>query len=295
MVRLHIEPTSRCTLGCPRCERTTFIEKFGKNNFSVVDLNIDDFINFLDIKVDKIYICGNLGDPIYHRDFLKLVKMTKTKTDRVSITTNGSRKNKIWWSELVSILDERDNVTFSIDGTPDNFTEYRINGDWESIKTGIDICTNSKIKTTWKYIPFSFNEDNVEDVKIFASNLGIDRFKLDPSDRWEINDYLRPKENYIGPQDETQQKYKKEGVRNFEIEPMCSNNKMHYISAEGLYAPCCMSRHYTFYYKSSWYKNRDKHRINATKLSEQIKYFKEFYSTIKTERYDYCVFNCGKC
>ena len=45
MVSLHVEATSRCTLACPRCERTTFLNKFGKKSFGINDLDIDNFIN----------------------------------------------------------------------------------------------------------------------------------------------------------------------------------------------------------------------------------------------------------
>ena len=38
MVGLHVEDTSRCTLACPLCERTVFMEKFGKKNFRIADL-----------------------------------------------------------------------------------------------------------------------------------------------------------------------------------------------------------------------------------------------------------------
>ena len=293
MVGLHVEATRRCTLACPRCERTTFIDKFGKKNFSIDVLNIDYFLNFLDTKVDQINFCGNLGDPIYHKDFLKLVKMSKTKSNSVNITTNGSRKSKAWWNELVSFLDENDHIDFSIDGTPDNFTEYRINGDWDSVKTGIDICTKSKVTTTWKYIPFSFNEDNIEYVKSLSTSLGIDNFKLDPSDRWELNDYLQPKKNYLGPKYDAKQKYKSNGADNLSIDPECANNKMHYISADGFYAPCCYSKHYSFWYKSEWWKNKIKIKDNS--LTECIRLFESFYATIQDSKPDYCLFNCGKC
>ena len=293
MVGLHVEATSRCTLLCPRCERTTFIDKFGKNNFSIDDINIDNFIKFIDLKVDKVNFCGNIGDPIYHKNFLELIKITKTRSDSIYITTNGSRKNKSWWKELVSLLDERDELTFSVDGTPNNFTEYRINGDWESIRTGIDVCASSNVKTVWKYIPFSFNEDSIEYVRNLSANLGIDKFKLDISDRWNDNDYLRPKGNYIGPKDELQQKYKTNLLQEFTIDPECANNKMHYVSADGFYSPCCFSKNYEFWYKSEWYKN--KMTIKNNKLSECIRRFEDFYATIQDSKPDYCLFNCGKC
>ena len=75
MVSLHVEPTSRCTLACSRCERTVFLDKFRKKNFSIDDLNIAALENFIDISIDQINLCGNLGDPIYHREFIKLIKM----------------------------------------------------------------------------------------------------------------------------------------------------------------------------------------------------------------------------
>ena len=294
MVSLHLEPTSRCTLGCLRCERTTFLDKFSKKRFSINDIDIHALEQFIDVPVDFILICGNLGDPIYHREFLKLIKMLTNKCKRLSIVTNGSYKPRKWWKTLNSILRSTDEVRFSIDGIPENFTEYRVNADWDSILVGIQECVLGPASTVWKYIPFSFNEHNIEQARELSESLGMDRFWITPSDRWLINDPLKPTE-YTGPLDTLKLSYKKEGVRDFDIDPKCKDNRHHFITAAGYYLPCCYSSHYEFYYKNSWWKNRDKHKITTTKLKEQIRYFDEFYSTIHTERYDYCVYNCGKC
>ena len=294
MVSLHVEPTSRCTLACPRCERTTFINKFRKKSFSINDLNINAFENFIDIPIDLIDLCGNLGDPIYHREFIKLVTMLITRCERLSITTNGSFKNREWWKSLNSILRPSDCVMFSIDGMPKNFTEYRVNADWDSILVGIEECVAGPARTVWKYIPFSFNEHDIGVTEKLSDSLGIDEFFVEPSDRWLIDDPLRPSK-HIGSRDDVQQLYRKKSQRDFDIDPACKNNRYHYIAADGYYTPCCFSKNYEFYFKSDWWKNRDKYNISKTKLSEQIRHFDEFYSTIQTERYDYCVFNCGKC
>lgn len=296
MVSIHVEPTSRCTLCCPRCERTVFIDKFGKKNFSIGDVDIDALENFIDTRCDDIILCGNVGDPIYHREFLKLVKMCTLKCQRIIITTNGSYKSRKWWRTLNNVLRTSDEIQFSIDGLPENFTKYRVNADWDSIQVGIEECVAGPATTIWKYIPFSFNEHDIAQTRELSQSLGIDKFRIYPSDRWLIDDPLRPSESqYTGRRDDLQQQYKKESTKDFEINPECSDDKSHYIGADGYYAPCCYSKNYEFYYKNSWWKNRDKHKITTTKLSEQIRYFNEFYSTIHTERYDYCVFNCGKC
>jgi MoaA/NifB/PqqE/SkfB family radical SAM enzyme len=293
MVTLHVEPTSRCTLGCPRCERTTFIDKFGKNNFAIQDLDINKFCSFINIPIKHINFCGNLGDPIYHRDFLNLVQVSKQICESIGITTNGSRKSKQWWKKLVSLLDSKDIINFSIDGSPENFTKYRINGDWNSVKDAIEVCAKSDVKTIWKYIPFSFNENNIENTKELANKLGIDEFLLMPSDRWiGYNDPLRPQKHFIGNRDKSKQQFKS-GSKNLKIDPRCKNNSQHYIGADGTYAPCCDSKHYKFWYKSEWYKN--KMTIKDNKLSECIRRFDDFYATIQDSKPDYCLFNCGKC
>ena len=293
MVGLHIEATSRCTLACPRCERTVFMEKFGKKNFDIVDLNIKRFQQFVDMPINTIMFCGNRGDPIYHSNFLELVSISKAMCTSVSIVTNGSRKSKDWWQQLVSILDNTDTITFSIDGTPENFTDYRINGDWDSIKTAIEVCVDSKVKTIWKYIPFKFNENDIDSVKILSEQLGIDKFHVEYSDRWLINDPLRPSDDLIGLRDTVQQEYKTKGIKSFSIDPKCVSDKEHFISADGFYAPCCYSKNYEFWYKSEWWK--DKMSIQDYTLSECISRFKNFYATIQDTRPNYCVFNCGKC
>lgn len=290
---LHVEATSRCTLGCPRCERTNFIDKFGKNNFAINDLNINSFETFVDTKVKNINFCGNLGDPIYHRNFIDLVNVSKSFSETISITTNGSRKTKSWWKELVSILRTNDSVKFSIDGLPSNFDTYRINGDWKTIKQGIEICTQNNVKTTWKYIPMAFNENDIETAKALSKDLGIDYFMLDPSDRWEINDSFRPTGNYIGSKDEVKQNFKKYNKRDVDIDPECADLTMHYISADGLYAPCCHSKHYTWWYRSDWWKN--KMSIDSNSLTDCIRRFEDFYATIQDSKPDYCLFSCGKC
>ena len=300
MVSLHVEPTSRCTLACPRCERTELVSKFGKKALPINDLNINDFKTFIDIDINNINFCGNLGDPIYHTNFLELVKVSKLVAKSVSITTNGSRKSKSWWKKLNAILDDEDTITFSIDGTPDNFTRYRINGDWPSIRVGIDECVLGPARVVWKYIPFKFNENDIESTRLLSNELGIDEFNVDPSDRWndvqESNDAQRPSlDTLVSAKDIVKRSFETTTSRDFIIDPKCKNNIMHFISSDGYYSPCCYSKHFDFHYKSQWHKNKEAYNIKTSKLSNQISMFDSFYATIQITRPDYCIFNCGKC
>ena len=290
---LHVEPTTRCTLACPRCERTTFIDIFGKSKFTITDLNVDDFARYIDVDLLSIVFGGNLGDPIYHQDFISLVQIAKQKAKQIKIITNGAYRNNKWWNELVSILDHNDNITFSIDGTPENFTKYRINGDWASVKSAIGICVESAASVTWKYIPFKFNENDIEDTRALSLSMGIDNFEVHSSDRWLLEDEYRPIK-FIGERDPVQTSIKRNENKQLYIDPKCATNDQHYISAAGFYSACSYIAHYEFYYKSEWWKEINKYNIKNSKLSDHLLAFNEFYSTIHDTRNPGCIFNCGK-
>ena len=292
-VSLHIEATTRCTLECPGCARTFLLNKFGKKSLLIQDIDETTLDSFVDISVDNIVLSGVHGDPIYHPRFHKLIKVLKTKSNSITIVTNGSHRTKKWWEKTADLLDNKDEVKFSIDGTEKNFNQYRINGDWDSILVGINACVKSQAKTSWKYIPFSFNESCIEEAKETAYKLGIDNFFLYRSNRWEELGHLKPTDSsLINTEYARKDSYSK---KDFPIDPICKNNSEHYISASGYYSPCCFVADPRFYYKSKWWKNKTEHKINSSELSTQIKLFKRFYAKINDTAPEYCLFNCGKC
>jgi MoaA/NifB/PqqE/SkfB family radical SAM enzyme len=289
----HIEPTNICTLKCPRCPRTTFIEQFG-NKWGNQQINLTHFKKFFDIDLtDKEFLlCGNYGDPIYYNELFPMIAWIKEQKARVSIVTNGSYKKINWWKQLVSLLDERDHLTFSIDGTPDNFTNYRINADWKSIRDGIQVAANSSVNTTWKYITFSFNEHTIEEARLLSTEYGIKNFMVVNSDRWlGESDPFKPK-TVIGPRQEVIMQWKPE--KKSQISPLCKiSNAEHFISANGFYSPCCYSAEYHFYYASEFYKNKQMYDISNISLSRILETTQPFYNNIETTQPKYCSFNCS--
>jgi len=203
----HIEPTNMCTLRCPQCSRTDFISKF-PNAWKNTNLNLDDLKKFLDIDITgfQFTLCGNYGDPIYYPKIFELLRYLKDNNSHISISTNGSYKSADWWLQLSDIIDAGDKVTFGIDGMPENFTQYRINADWESIKTGIQLLTKTNITTEWQFIPFSFNENDIDDAKKLSEDMGIDIFKILHSDRHDTNS------EWLSPKTQTNDESKKEYV-----------------------------------------------------------------------------------
>ena len=288
----HIEPTNICTLKCPGCARTQLIKQWPQH-WKNYNLDIDITMNFLDIDLSKktITFCGNYGDPIYHPEFIKFVQKFKDRGAVVTIVTNGSYKTKEWWTELVAVLTNDDTITFSIDGLPENFMQYRINADWASIKTGIDIAVNASVKTQWKYIPFSYNQNDIESTKELSAKLGIDKFLISLSDRFDdTTNYLKPDNTLLGDRYNAQIKWKNNQTSI--VNPKCSNNQEHFITAEGFYTPCCYIADHRFYYKSQFGKNKKEYDINKITFSELLGQSKtiNFYQNLQNQAA--CQFNC---
>ena len=293
----HLELTNKCMLKCSACARTTFINKFGIEKWQNNDLNLDHLKKFLDIDLTdlKFNLCGNLGDPIYYPQLFELLSWLKSKSAIISLVTNGSYKKHEWWTELVSILDSRDTIVFSVDGTPENFINYRVNADWKSIELGMRVAADSQVNTVWKYIPFSFNEHTIEQARSVAYELGIDSFNISPSDRWQENDPLKPvatQFNGARTQSIINWKNEKSDRKTHSIDPQClKQHEQHYIAATGHYMPCCYVSDWRFYYSSEFYKNQNEFDISTTTISDILN-TTTFYSTFLEKKHKYCTFNC---
>lgn len=294
----HIEPTNICTLKCSECSRTKFINRWPQH-WKNHSLNIDRLLNFLDIDLKNvpILLCGNYGDPIYHPDFIEFVTKLKQKGALLSIVTNGSYKKESWWQELCSQLTEQDVVQFSVDGSPDNFTQYRINGDWDSIKIGIETCVESRCQTEWKYIPFGYNIDTLDTTQALAEQMKVDRFIVRPSNRFDDSTLQHLKVSdpkYLRSTYQSQVSWKQSTDKNFSVNPQCYNNKTHYISADGHYSGCCKITDFNFYYKSHFGKNRARYSIDNTTITQILNEPDtiQFYKSILSEPEPGCQFNC---
>lgn len=293
----HIEPTNMCTLKCPGCSRTRFLDAWPQHwkNYS---LNLQELFNFLDIDISGkfIHLCGNYGDPIYHPELIELVRELKKRGTKILISTNGSYRKKDWWEELVGLLTEEDKIIFGIDGIPENFTQYRINANWESIEIGLRAASQGKCKTTWQYIVFNYNQDNIAKAQDIANTLGIDYFNLCRSDRFDSKiDYLVPDEKFLATRKDRAHAWKQPQdthVEGYGGRAHCYGGRGHYISAAGYYAPCCYVGDHRFLYKTIFGKNKNQYDIKNTTLTKifNIPDVSTFYNSLEDQ--SVCQFNC---
>jgi len=291
---LHIEPTNICTLKCSGCARTRFIDQWPQHwrNHS---LDIDQLLTFLDIDLTnkQILLSGNYGDPIYHPEFIEFVEKLKRTGAHLSIVTNGSYRQADWWKQLTELLSTNDTIYFSIDGVPENFKQYRKNADWETIKVGIEIAASSACRTAWKYIPFKFNQDNIEQARALAKDLGMDEFIVDPSDRYDeqTKDLVPYQSNMVGARYESMELWKKQNAVST-LDPKCQPGTQHFVTATGHYSSCCYLADHRFYYKTQFGKHKPQYDITTTTLSQLLTApsVVEFYQNL--DQNPGCQYNC---
>ncbi len=185
---LHIELTSRCRLSCPNCERTRY-----KGEYKIRDLPLELVFRLVaNPKFKKIMLSGTLGDPIYYPHFLEVVKKIKQSGKELRIATNGSGKKLEWWEEIFNLLGSRDTVCFGLDGLQDTAHLYRVNTNFlqvfEAMKLGAAI---NRAVIEWQFIPFSFNQHQIEEAKQLAKEYGI-KFTIIKSGRFRPDDPLLP-------------------------------------------------------------------------------------------------------
>ena len=292
---IHLEPTNICTLKCPGCSRTRFINQWAKHwkNHSI---DKQTLLKFLDIDLSGINVdlCGNYGDPIYHPDLVGLIRDLKNRGAVISIVTNGGHRKRSWWQELVQELSSSDSVTFSIDGIPENFTQYRINGDWKTTQDAIEVCVEAPCDTVWKFIPFSYNENNIEQARQLSQDLGMDQFQISRSSRFdEQTMHFKPSDEQIGIEWHSQQSWK-QTLTVKKVIPECHSGQAHFISADGYYMPCCYVGDHRFYYKTEFGKNKNQYSIENTTLSEILGRTKVAEFSNKLDDHPVCQFNCGE-
>ena len=204
---LEIELTTKCTLGCPACPRNDPGEK--KADWDVGHLDTNIIKGFADTSADRNYLfVGCYGDPIYHPDFIDIMRYYTDRNKRVTVHTNGSFKKQKWWDELSSLnWSHKQEFTFSVDGLEDTNHLYRIRADWESIMRGMKTMGSlpkaRKPRLQWKMLVFPYNEHQVPEARQLASDLGIGLFHPVTSER-NIDNYMcEDPEIYRWPNDKT--------------------------------------------------------------------------------------------
>jgi len=189
---VHLEVTDSCNASCPMCARNI---NGGEDNPQLpnTELSIEDIKKIFDPKfiaqLERIYMCGNYGDPIAAKDTLEIFEYFRKHNDKImlSMHTNGSAKKPEWWSKLAKVLGRKGYVIFSIDGLEDTNNLYRQNTIWSKIMANAEAFIEAGGRARWDYIVFAHNEHQVEEAKELAKKIGFEKFQYKKSARFFSN------------------------------------------------------------------------------------------------------------
>ena len=165
---------------------------FGQGNRpgrGISDWTLDDIKNVFNKKalpnLRFVYFCGTHGDPLAARNVFEAIKAAKDLGAGMEMFTNGSLKTESWWHKLCDILDERDRITFGVDGIETNHL-YRQKTNIDKIMKHMKICCESKVKVRWDFLAFKHNEHEYEACQKLAKNMGVTDFRLRRTARFDI-------------------------------------------------------------------------------------------------------------
>lgn len=317
---VHLEPTQLCQASCPMCDRN---KNGGEVNqyLKMTSLSLEDIhhlfpVDFLK-QLNKIYMCGNHGDPIFAPDCLEMFRYFRD-VPKLSITTNGGWRDPEWWEELASLNVK---VNFSIDGLSDTNHLYRQGVKWDKVEENLDAFTSAGGIADWTFLVFNHNEHQVEEAERFAKLLGVNKFIVKKSGRYLTANLERKTEHQAKFRkgfgelllEPANPKYKNKElqkdvdivriIETEEVDPKCVKNKEIYISAEGFVFPCCWTagQMYKWYKEpesTQIWKNIKEHNIDALKTSVKDVIEGGFFNSIEKrwtcDRLDVCVLKCNK-
>ena len=112
----NIDTSHRCAFKCPQCIRQKITSQSQiRRSF---DLEEEEFEKILNYYERGVTFCGQISDPIYHPNFLNLLKMCDQHKNgkRVRIATVGSGKSDAWWDEAYSYGVGDNGWFFGVDG-----------------------------------------------------------------------------------------------------------------------------------------------------------------------------------
>ena len=180
---INLDITNRCRLQCPKCMRQTYpnLHKRGR------DISLEN-IEKISKGFKTLLFCGQMGDPIYHPKFDKIMDICKN--NQVQISTNGSGKSSSWYKKIYKI---NPNISwiFGLDGLPEQSRIYRVNQDGLKVFENMKMLSGMGGFVTWQYIVFRYNENNLTKAKTLADQYNM-KFVEIHSSRWKSNDPLRP-------------------------------------------------------------------------------------------------------
>jgi len=232
---LHLETTTVCNASCPQCFREDpemYNDSVNRASLSVEqikELFSESFIH----QLDKVFACGQYGDPAAARETLNIFDYFRSINTNITLgmNTNGSVQSTDWWSKLGSLLSNKyDYCVFSIDGLEDTNHIYRQGTSFQKILNNASAFIDAGGNAHWDMLVFKHNEHQVDEAMQIAQEYGFKHFRTKVSKRFDTI----PVDGILPPSS-----YKKTKTSVTHIDCFAGKERSLYVSATGRIMPCC--------------------------------------------------------
>jgi len=263
------------------CARTVLGYHRDKSKNSELTLQtFQNLTHHLIENLEKILFCGTLGDPASCTDLLKIIDWVQSINSNIviGINTNGAIRNSTWWKQLANKIKQNpySYVVFSIDGLEDTNHIYRKKVVWNKLIENAQSYISAGGVAQWDMLVFDHNKHQVEEAKQLACNMGFRAFRTKVSNRFELHntDLLPP--DQVMPI--------------IEEEPfscMAENTNSVYLSAAGVWYPCCyIHDEHARYIDNTWGNV-------LTSIEDREQQWQELDLSIRTDPLPVCKKSCG--
>jgi len=199
---VQLELSSRCNASCPQCARN-YDGGITVSGLQLQSWNIEQikkvFTNEFVKQLDLVYLCGSYGDPLICKDFIPIVKYFRTVNPdlRIGAHTNGSLRNKKFFTEIAGLIDF---LGFGIDGLEDTNHLYRRNCIWNKVIENAQAYISAGGHAEWDFCVFKHNQHQVNDAKQLSQDLGFKKFNVKKTVRFftyahQLVDYIDVRDN----------------------------------------------------------------------------------------------------
>jgi MoaA/NifB/PqqE/SkfB family radical SAM enzyme len=248
---IHLELTSKCQARCPMCPRRI---NGGMLNplFDITEINLDTFKKWFSPdfirQLDRLFMCGNLGDPIIAQDCVKVFEYLReiNPTIDLSMHTNGSARTKEFWQALAHAGVR---ITFGIDGLEDTHALYRIGTDFDKIIDNAYDFIQAGGHAEWHMLVFKHNEHQIDVCKQLSTEMGFKEFSVKHTsrftdDKFHVLDDAGRTTHLLEPTERSIQMIPKVKAAMADTTPKsihckAKQSKQLYIAADGTISPCC--------------------------------------------------------
>ena len=228
---LHLESSDVCQAACPQCARETdpAFDRSRKHNLSVAQLESilpEDLVS----RLDKMFMCGNYGDPAANPNTLDIYQWFRSINHNIvlGMNTNGALQNTFWWHALAKILDQPlDYVVFSIDGLENTNADYRVGVNWRKLMNNVQSFIEGGGSAHWDMLVYQHNQHQIDACERLAREMGFKWFRAKVSRRPLLGRLQAP----VGWNDPR--------VASGPIKCCALDEQSIYIDAQGRVSPCC--------------------------------------------------------